>query len=55
MTEKQKLKRMIEYIYMLKKCRISRASICDEIKLRRIKLKDGTKCIKIIIKLPKED
>ena len=55
MTEKQKLKKMIEYIHMLKNNPISRADICGEIKLKRTELKDGTRCIKILIKLPKEE
>lgn len=56
MTEEQKMQRLIEYIALIKSERsISRARICDDIKLRKVKLKDGTRCVKVLIKIPEED
>ena len=51
MTDLKKIAMLLDYIDMLKTGPVTKANICDEIKLNRTKLKDGTDCIKIIIKL----
>lgn len=51
MTELKKIAMMLDYIDMLKAGPVTRANICNEIKLSRTKLKDSTDCIKIIIRL----
>lgn len=56
MTEEQKMQRLIEYIALIKSEQsVSRARICDDIKLRKVKLKDGTKCVKVLIKIPERN
>lgn len=52
MTDIKKIALLLDYIDMLKAGPVTRANICDEIKLNRTTLKDNTDCIKIIIKLP---
>lgn len=56
MTELQKMTKMLEYIGILKTGKgVSRARISDDIKLSRTKLKDGTMCVKVLIKIPREE
>lgn len=56
MTEEQKMERLIKYIQLIKSGKsISKARICDDIKLSTIRTQDGTKCVKVLIKIPEED
>ena len=56
MTEEQKMQRLIEYINLIKSEQsVSRARICDDIKLSKVKLQDGTKCVKVLIKIPERN
>lgn len=56
MIKKERLKAMIRYIRQMESglLKVERVNICDEIKIKKV-TKGSNSCIKILIKLPKEE